>query len=68
MVVATNNLSPAADRMRRTRRRRREGRVYLGIEVSERWLEQLVEAGELSDDDLSNPVALGQVIESRTGG
>jgi hypothetical protein len=67
MVAPADNPSPAAERMRRTRRRRREGRVYLGIEVSETWLEQLAEANELSDDDLSDPATLGQVIEGRTG-
>lgn len=67
----SRNVSPAAERMRRTRRRRRDGLVYLGIELRVTEIEQLVETGYLKPGHRDNPMrvlhALYQFLDHKLG-
>lgn len=50
------SVSAAAERMRRTRRRRRDGLVYLGIELRVTEIERLVETGYLKPGHRDDPM------------
>ena len=54
--------SPAAERMRRYRRRRREGRFVVRVEVGTEVLHALVTGRWLSEDEAQDPDAVGKVL------
>jgi hypothetical protein len=51
----TRNAEAAAERMRRLRQRRRDGLVYLGIELRVTEISRLVALGYLSPDHRNDP-------------
>ena len=54
--------SPAAERMRRHRQRRREGLRYVGIELRETEISRLVYAGYLKNDKRDNLSAIRSAL------
>ena len=54
----TRNAQAAAERMRRLRQRRRDGLVYLGIELRVTEIERLVALGYLNPNDRDEPQKL----------
>ncbi len=62
MLMLTRALTPAAFRMRRYRRRQREGLLQVQIEVSWRDIEQLILGGYLEDHEAGDPERLGNAL------
>ncbi len=60
--MPTRALTPAALRMRRYRRRQREGLLQVQIEVSWRDIEQLILGGYLEDQEAGDPDRLGNAL------
>lgn len=54
--------SPAAERMRRHRQRRREGLRYVGIELRETEISRLVYTGYLKNDKRDNLSAIRSAL------
>jgi hypothetical protein len=57
-VDVARNISPAAERMRRHRERRRDGLRCLTIELRETEVGELIRRGYLSGDDRTDPDAI----------
>ncbi len=64
--MPTRALTPAALRMRRYRRRQREGLHRAQTEVPWRYVELLILAGYLEDRDAGDPERLGDALLSAT--
>ncbi len=62
--MSTRDPTAAALRMRRYRRRQREGLLQVQIEVSWRDIEQLILGGYLEDQEACDPERLGNALLS----
>jgi DNA-binding transcriptional regulator PaaX len=55
-------ISAAAERMRRTRERRRDGMWFVGIDVRTAEVEELVRRGLLAEAERADPAAIAKAV------